>query len=278
MSRRCQQSRERARLHPAKDLPCTSPTPSARTRPSAIAPATKGPRRGRIAASRRERVPGIRGSSRLIVSGIVVALGATSFVVASAADIEIAPTLCSSSSSTIRGTAGNDVLVGTSRNDIIWGGGGDDVISGLQGNDRLCGVDGNDRLYGGSGDDYLDGGVGTDILRGDSGTRDTCLNGEQRAGCELVGTTTPPPTTTTANHRPGHDGPDDDHHPTDHHPAHGSLQHPARRSHAAERAAVRNGRAPDVGEPAREHDVQRDQRHDCEHRLPPRDRQLHRDH
>ncbi len=150
----------------------------------------------RIAASRRERVPGIRGSSRLIVSGIVVALGATSFVVASAADIEIAPTLCSSSSSSIRGTAGNDVLVGTSSNDIIWGGGGDDVISGLQGNDRLCGVDGNDRLYGGSGDDYLDGGVGTDILRGDSGTRDTCLNGEQRAGCELVGTTTPPPTTT----------------------------------------------------------------------------------
>ncbi len=69
----------------------------------------------RIAASRRERVPGIRGSSRLVVTGIVVALGATSFVVASAADIEIAPTLCSSSSSTIRGTAGNDVLVGTSR-------------------------------------------------------------------------------------------------------------------------------------------------------------------
>ena len=165
----------------------------------------------RIAASRRERVPGIRGSSRLIVTGIVVALGATSFVVANAADIQIAPTLCSSSSSSIRGTAGNDVLVGTSSNDIIWGGGGDDVISGLQGNDRLCGVDGNDRLYGGSGDDYLDGGVGTDILRGDSGTRDTCLNGEQRAGCELVGTTTPPPTTAPADHRP-----DDDHH--HHHP------------------------------------------------------------
>ncbi len=104
------------------------------TRPRAIAPSDARP--SPSSASRPlvgERVPGIRGSSRLIVTGIVVALGATSFVVANAADIEIAPTLCSSSSSTIRGTAGNDVLVGTSGNDIIWGGGGDDVISGLAG-------------------------------------------------------------------------------------------------------------------------------------------------
>jgi autotransporter family porin len=105
--------------------------------------------------------------------------------------------LCTSASATIRGTSGNDVLVGTRRNDIIWGGGGDDVISGLKGNDRLCGGDGNDRLYGGSDTDYLDGGPGTDVLSGGSGRRDTCVNGEQRTGCEYVGTTTPTPTTTT---------------------------------------------------------------------------------
>jgi hypothetical protein len=137
----------------------------------------------------------MRGSSRLFVTGAVVALGATSFVVASGASIQLAPTLCSSSTATIRGSSRNDVLVGTSRNDVIWAGAGDDVVYGMQGNDRLCGADGNDRMYGSGGDDYLDGGPGTDILRGDSGKGDTCLNGEQVAGCESVGTTTPPPTT-----------------------------------------------------------------------------------
>ena len=228
-------------MHDARDLPGTTPTPSRRRR--------KALALERIAASSGSACLAHAGRRGCVVTGIAVALGATSFVVANAADIRIAPTLCSSSTSTIRGTAGNDVLVGTSGNDIIWGGGGDDVISGLQGNDRLCGVDGNDRLYGGSGDDYLDGALGTDILRGDSGRRDTCLNGEQRAGCELVGTTTPTPTTTTP---PTTAPPTTAPTTTPRRPRHrrlaASTRCPSERHCRA--SAVRGGRPPVVREPA----------------------------
>ena len=231
----------------------------------------------RIAASRRERLPGIRGSSRLLVTGIVVALGATSFVVASTADIPTAPTLCSSSSSSIRGTAGNDVLVGTSSNDIIWGGGGDDVISGLQGNDRLCGVDGNDRLYGGSGDDYIDGGVGTDILHGDSGTSDTCLNGEQRTSCELVGTTTPPPTTAPPTTAPATTAPTTTSPPTTTPPTGHFTTRPVGATLPSEQQSATTVRRMSENRSGNATE-QRDPRHDSQHHLSPGDRELHRDH
>ena len=139
----------------------------------------------------------VRAATQLFVSSAAVALGAATFVVANAADIAPAPTLCSAATATITGTAGNDTLTGTRGNDVIWGGGGVDSLSGLQGDDRLCGVEGNDSLFGGPGNDYLDGGGGSDLLRGDSGGADACLNGEQRSSCELVGITTPPATTTT---------------------------------------------------------------------------------
>jgi Ca2+-binding RTX toxin-like protein len=61
---------------------------------------------------------------------------------------------------TMRGGAGDDVLVG---------GAGPDKLIGGQGNDRLIGWRGDDVLYGGPGDDVLIGGPGNDVLRGGLG-------------------------------------------------------------------------------------------------------------
>jgi RTX calcium-binding nonapeptide repeat (4 copies) len=61
---------------------------------------------------------------------------------------------------TMRGGAGDDVLLG---------GGGPDKLIGGQGNDRLVGWRGDDVLYGGPGDDTLLGGPGNDVLRGGPG-------------------------------------------------------------------------------------------------------------
>jgi hypothetical protein len=61
---------------------------------------------------------------------------------------------------TMRGGAGNDVLVGASGPDKLIGGAGDD---------RLIGWSGDDQLYGGPGDDTLVGGPGTDLLNGGAG-------------------------------------------------------------------------------------------------------------
>lgn len=61
---------------------------------------------------------------------------------------------------TMRGGAGDDVLIG---------GAGPDKLIGGQGNDRLVGWRGDDVLYGGPGDDVLIGGPGSDVLRGGPG-------------------------------------------------------------------------------------------------------------
>jgi Ca2+-binding RTX toxin-like protein len=68
---------------------------------------------------------------------------------------------------TMRGGAGDDVLLG---------GGGPDKLIGGQGNDRLIGWRGDDVLYGGPGDDVLIGGPGDDFLGGGSGM-DTLVGG-----------------------------------------------------------------------------------------------------
>lgn len=68
---------------------------------------------------------------------------------------------------TLRGGAGDDLLVG---------GGGSDKLIGGNGDDRLVGWRGSDLLYGGSGSDTLIGGLGADILRGGPGT-DTLVGG-----------------------------------------------------------------------------------------------------
>lgn len=68
---------------------------------------------------------------------------------------------------TMRGGAGDDVLLG---------GGGPDKLIGGQGNDRLVGWRGDDVLYGGPGDDVLIGGPGNDVLGGGFGM-DTLVGG-----------------------------------------------------------------------------------------------------
>jgi Ca2+-binding RTX toxin-like protein len=68
---------------------------------------------------------------------------------------------------TMRGGAGDDLLIG---------GGGPDKLIGGQGDDRLVGWRGNDLLYGGPGDDVLIGGPGGDVLGGGSGM-DTLAGG-----------------------------------------------------------------------------------------------------
>jgi uncharacterized delta-60 repeat protein len=69
-------------------------------------------------------------------------------------------------STTINGTAGNDILNGTSADNIINGLAGNDTLNGLDGNDTLNGDNGNDKLNGGNGNDILNGGNGNDILNG----------------------------------------------------------------------------------------------------------------
>jgi Ca2+-binding RTX toxin-like protein len=62
---------------------------------------------------------------------------------------------------TMRGGAGDDLLVG---------GGGPDKLIGGNGDDRLVGWRESDLLYGGPGSDTLIGGPGADVLRGGPGT------------------------------------------------------------------------------------------------------------
>lgn len=68
---------------------------------------------------------------------------------------------------TMRGGAGDDLLVG---------GGGPDKLVGGNGGDRLFGWRGDDQLYGGPGLDTLIGGPGADLLRGGLG-KDTLAAG-----------------------------------------------------------------------------------------------------
>jgi uncharacterized delta-60 repeat protein len=79
------------------------------------------------------------------------------------------PQATPTSSCTITGTAGNDILTGTSGADVICGLGGSDAIRGLEGNDTLIGASGNDVLLGGAGADTVMGGKGDDTLTGGAG-------------------------------------------------------------------------------------------------------------
>jgi Ca2+-binding RTX toxin-like protein len=102
---------------------------------------------------------------------------------------EAAAMSCGGKKVTIKGTAGDDVIVGRKASDVIYGGGGDDHISGgPNGNDTICGGPGNDvihagrgfdKLYGGGGNDRLLGESGSDLLEGDDG--DDQLVGEKGA-------------------------------------------------------------------------------------------------
>ena len=70
---------------------------------------------------------------------------------------------------TMRGGAGDDVLIGGDGSDKLIGGPGNDRLGGRGGDDQLYGGPGNDVLKGGPGDDVLHGGPGNDVLQGGSG-------------------------------------------------------------------------------------------------------------
>lgn len=87
-----------------------------------------------------------------------------------------APQTCPvTSTNTILGGLGSDILIGTTGSDEIRGGDGDDLIIGAGGADRLYGEDGNDLIFGGGGNDEIHGGAKVDILVGNAG--DDCLFG-----------------------------------------------------------------------------------------------------
>ncbi|HET7053725.1 MAG TPA: hypothetical protein VFI09_07405 [Solirubrobacterales bacterium] len=70
---------------------------------------------------------------------------------------------------TMRGGAGDDVLIGGSGADKLIGGRGGDRLIGGAGDDVLYGGPGKDVLIGGPGDDMLYGGPGNDTLGGGPG-------------------------------------------------------------------------------------------------------------
>ena len=81
-----------------------------------------------------------------------------------------------STTCTITGTPGADLLFGTPGRDVICGLGGNDVLDGNGGNDVLKAGPGRDLLNGGDGNDLLFGGPGADKLQGDHG-RDVLYGG-----------------------------------------------------------------------------------------------------
>ena len=70
---------------------------------------------------------------------------------------------------TLKGGAGNDILIGGGGNDLLDGGAGDDLLIGNAGHDTLKGGEGNDALLGGLGDDLLDDPLGDNLLAGGPG-------------------------------------------------------------------------------------------------------------
>lgn len=82
---------------------------------------------------------------------------------------------------TMRGGAGDDLLIGGAGDDKLIGGSGDDRLIGRRGDDLLYGGSGDDLLLGGPGDDLLRGGPGVDKLKGGPGTDDLRQN-KRRGG------------------------------------------------------------------------------------------------
>jgi Ca2+-binding RTX toxin-like protein len=86
-------------------------------------------------------------------------------------------------STTIKGTAGNDVIIDAGGNNTIKGNGGNDSITTSSGNDAVDGGDGDDiinagdgnnAVKGGSGNDTITAGSGNDSIDGGAGNLDTC--------------------------------------------------------------------------------------------------------
>ncbi|NQX02257.1 hypothetical protein HQ447_16485, partial [bacterium] len=89
-------------------------------------------------------------------------------------------------SNTITGGPGVDLLFGTSANDKISGGGGADFIFGMGGDDEIEGDAGVDFLFGMKGGDDISGGDDTDVIFGDAifWSGNDCLHGD--AGIDVM--------------------------------------------------------------------------------------------
>ena len=84
----------------------------------------------------------------------------------------------------LQGGFGNDHLEGGAGNDSLNGGSGNDELEGNEGNDKLSGGAGNDELDGGAGHDLLDGGLGNDFLYADDDESDTVIGGRGLDHCQ----------------------------------------------------------------------------------------------
>jgi hypothetical protein len=80
------------------------------------------------------------------------------------------------SSGTVTGTNGNDVIYGTNGPDTIDGRSGHDTICSRDGEDTVRGDGGNDTIHAGDGDDNAGGGAGNDSVSGGPGN-DTVRGG-----------------------------------------------------------------------------------------------------
>ncbi|MEM9827421.1 MAG: calcium-binding protein, partial [Planctomycetota bacterium] len=73
------------------------------------------------------------------------------------------------STATLRGDGGADIIKGGNQNDILEGGSGTDQIEGRDGNDIIRGGSASDVLRGGKGNDTIDGDSGSDRIEGGQG-------------------------------------------------------------------------------------------------------------
>ncbi|MCX6873158.1 MAG: hypothetical protein NTW21_05030 [Verrucomicrobia bacterium] len=96
------------------------------------------------------------------------------------------PACSITTTNTITGGPGTDILFGTSANDNISGGGGADFIFGMGGDDVIAGDAGVDFLFGMKGGDDISGGDDTDFIFGDAifWTGNDCLHGN--AGIDVI--------------------------------------------------------------------------------------------
>ena len=88
--------------------------------------------------------------------------------------------------------AGDDTVLAGEGNDTVYGWGGDDTISASGGNNALFGNEGNDTVTGGTGTDIVGGGAGHDLVSGGAGddsvwgaAGDDTLHGD--SGHDLLG-------------------------------------------------------------------------------------------
>ena len=78
----------------------------------------------------------------------------------------VAPSASASTTCSVRGGSGSDVLTGSPTRDRICARGGDDTVFALDGNDIVRAGPGDDTVQGGQGDDWIWGAAGSDSLVG----------------------------------------------------------------------------------------------------------------